>query len=319
MLFHHQFFSSNLPKRIFLCLLAVLVLSCPQGMCQIAVNTFRETTLKNRLQEIERRIEQETDSATLTQLQAMRGIIVNELAQNKARPEGIKQNAPDFTRTVPDNSTTTAARQKSREIPEKSTTAGNSGDFNYEHDAQLIRRYLKQGNSLAAMKHLSEALKPDMPTEASLLFDYAVLAQEVYNGLTAAGYAAAFSMDLNASFQLYTATNEADLLHTSLLTLATAKGHQGAAQLLQLKSAMRGGNGIGVPQYNTGGDQVPQGTVGRKTCSLCHGKGWIAGSKSPKYGNTGTYWCQECGRDVLMSHSHDVCPSCGGKGTTPDL
>ena len=36
----------------------------------------------------------------------------------------------------------------------------------------------------------------------------------------------------------------------------------------------------------------------RQTCSLCGGKGWIAGSKTPTYGNSGTHWCSECGKTV---------------------
>ncbi len=53
-----------------------------------------------------------------------------------------------------------------------------------------------------------------------------------------------------------------------------------------------------------------------KVCSLCRGQGWIAGSKTPVYGTSGSYWCEECGREVYASHSHDRCPSCGGSGST---
>ena len=59
--------------------------------------------------------------------------------------------------------------------------------------------------------------------------------------------------------------------------------------------------------------------VGTKTCTLCHGKGWVAGNKTPTYGNGGSYYCAECGREVPASHSHDRCPSCGGKGTVPTI
>lgn len=52
----------------------------------------------------------------------------------------------------------------------------------------------------------------------------------------------------------------------------------------------------------------------QQTCSLCKGKGWIAGSKTPTYGNSGTHWCSECRKTVNASHSHDICPSCSGKG-----
>lgn len=50
----------------------------------------------------------------------------------------------------------------------------------------------------------------------------------------------------------------------------------------------------------------------KKECSLCHGRGWIAGTKAPNYG-TGNYYCRECNREVPASHSHDICPSCGGR------
>ena len=52
----------------------------------------------------------------------------------------------------------------------------------------------------------------------------------------------------------------------------------------------------------------------KKICSMCGGKGWIPGSKTPTYGNMGTYWCNECEREVPKSHSHDLCPSCRGVG-----
>lgn len=53
---------------------------------------------------------------------------------------------------------------------------------------------------------------------------------------------------------------------------------------------------------------------GTSTCSLCGGKGWIAGSKTPTYGNSSSHWCEECQRNVGASHSHDRCPSCSGNG-----
>ena len=67
--------------------------------------------------------------------------------------------------------------------------------------------------------------------------------------------------------------------------------------------------------YSTNGGSC----VGTKTCSLCNGKGWIAGCSTTTYVNTGSYYCPDCGRSVPQSHSHDICPSCGGKGTTPTI
>ena len=76
-----------------------------------------------------------------------------------------------------------------------------------------------------------------------------------------------------------------------------------------MSSGMNGGS---VPNYNNSSS----GTTGRtqRTCTFCNGKGWRAGSKTPTYGSTGQYYCEECDRMVNPSHSHDRCPSCMGKG-----
>ena len=76
------------------------------------------------------------------------------------------------------------------------------------------------------------------------------------------------------------------------------------------------------PNYMGGGNSGHIGSNSstyRQTCSLCGGKGWIAGSKTPTYGNSGTHWCSECGKTVNASHSHDSSPSCGGKGRHSDV
>lgn len=75
--------------------------------------------------------------------------------------------------------------------------------------------------------------------------------------------------------------------------------------------AQGGGSYDTSPSY--GG--TTQGNTVTTTCSLCGGKGWIAGNKTPTYGSTTTRWCDACRQEVAASHSHDQCPSCGGKGT----
>lgn len=59
--------------------------------------------------------------------------------------------------------------------------------------------------------------------------------------------------------------------------------------------------------------QSPQHQTSKQTCTMCYGKGWIRGSRTPTYGQSGTRWCNDCG-EVPVSHSHDRCPSCNGKG-----
>lgn len=73
------------------------------------------------------------------------------------------------------------------------------------------------------------------------------------------------------------------------------------------------GGGYSSPAPSVGGGS--QSVVTTSTCSLCKGKGWIQGFKTPTYGNTTRQWCDECRMEVSSSHSHDRCPSCGGKGT----
>ena len=74
---------------------------------------------------------------------------------------------------------------------------------------------------------------------------------------------------------------------------------------------MSGTNGSYTPSNNNSSTST---TRGKKVCSFCNGKGWRAGSKSPTYGSTDKRWCDECDRLVNPSHSHDMCPSCMGKG-----
>lgn len=55
------------------------------------------------------------------------------------------------------------------------------------------------------------------------------------------------------------------------------------------------------------------------SCSMCGGKGWIPGFKTPTYGDMSRYWCKECKEEVGASHSHDQCPSCRGTGKTTTI
>lgn len=73
-------------------------------------------------------------------------------------------------------------------------------------------------------------------------------------------------------------------------------------------------------QNSTNGNTTNGGScIGSKQCSMCNGKGWVAGNKTPVYSGSNSYYCSECGRNVPASHSHDRCPSCNGAGTTPTI
>ena len=65
--------------------------------------------------------------------------------------------------------------------------------------------------------------------------------------------------------------------------------------------------------FNDSGSSSQKSIVKEVECSLCHGKGWIAGTKGVSIG--GSYYCDECHREVPSSHSHDICPSCRGNKT----
>ncbi len=49
-----------------------------------------------------------------------------------------------------------------------------------------------------------------------------------------------------------------------------------------------------------------------KDCSMCHGRGWIAGTSGVSFDSSTSYYCKECGREVPSSHTHEVCPACRG-------
>lgn len=67
----------------------------------------------------------------------------------------------------------------------------------------------------------------------------------------------------------------------------------------------------GYPTYEQ--SSATNTTPTQRICSLCNGKGWRAGNKSPVY-EMGETYCSECGGYFPNSHSHDPCPSCQGRG-----
>lgn len=75
------------------------------------------------------------------------------------------------------------------------------------------------------------------------------------------------------------------------------------------------GNYYSVPENNEIVEDSYINTRPSKKCSLCYGKGWIVGANAPDY-TGGTFWCDECDREVNVTHTHERCPSCNGTGKT---
>lgn len=191
------------------------------------------------------------------------------------------------------------------------------GRFDLNRDQRVVDRYIAQSSSHAAMEYLNKIFENDQfPEDADVMFGYAVIFQKLLVQIQKESMAAVGNMDIMTSMTTTIDEQTANNKMISLLFLAANKGHRGAYELLQLKLAMQAG-GNSLPSLNQGssGSSV----IGRKTCSMCNGKGWIQGSKTPTYGNMGTYWCDKCHMEVTMSHSHDRCPSCGGSGTVPTI
>lgn len=201
-------------------------------------------------------------------------------------------------------------------IEVKGTTDDDENE-RLERDERHVKSLMRQSRSGEAIEYLQQTLTNKYPTDANVQFGYATLLQELAVAVNNEGMVAAYSFDLAKAAAATSQVNVANTIQAYLLATAAAQGHEGAKLMLQLKGISTGGGGGGnfnvpstSPGYNSGA---------RKTCSLCHGKGWIAGSKTPTYGNSSPYWCDECSREVPASHSHDRCPSCGGSGTVPDL
>lgn len=66
-----------------------------------------------------------------------------------------------------------------------------------------------------------------------------------------------------------------------------------------------------VPSYE--GGEPSQNVMKKHRCTYCNGRGYVIGNKTPDYSGTKIY-CQECNGTFPGTHSHDLCPSCGGTG-----
>lgn len=113
----------------------------------------------------------------------------------------------------------------------------------------------------------------------------------------------------------YAAGSDGAILSTDCQTLFVSIGGRGGYYTFKEVVDTSGYSGsYGSYGGNYGGSSSGGSSVVKQQCSLCHGKGWIAGTSTPTYGSSSSYYCSECGRQVPGSHSHDRCPSCSGTG-----
>lgn len=199
-----------------------------------------------------------------------------------------------------------------------------SSKFDVERDRDKVESYIAMGESSKALKYLDNLFKDGYPTDPDELFAYAGMAQSLEVAFRKEAGAKAFTMDpasMVGSMAASSNQQSAGVMLRVLMYLAASKGHSLAAQFLQAQMAIDQGNNAYYNQLNSimgngGGSGSSSNGEGKSksTCSLCKGKGWISGSKTPTYGNTGRHYCDECDEFVNASHSHDQCPSCGGRG-----
>ena len=237
-------------------------------------------------------------------------------ALEKLRELGVDYDPAAHTASAPAAPALRRAPDFTAPASTQSARAESSPQFDLTRDEKIVNRYMAQSNSHAAMDYLNKLFANDQyPDDADVMFGYATLLQRLLVQIRKEGAAAVSSLNLMSAMTTTVDEQSANNKMISLLFLAANKGHRGAYRLLQLKVAQNGGNASFQPSPSGSSKSV----VGRKTCSLCHGRGWIPGSKTATYGNGGTYWCSECQSEVTASHSHDRCPSCGGRGTVPTL
>lgn len=294
------------------------------GACfaQYAIFTARKLQLENRLNKLKEQSKSETDENKKKELV----VLIQSLQQerdriNKQEDKELECIAPCFADDVAESSVKQHQSELSNGIQSQNSSSLNnsyqdtSSSYDLDGDTRIVKKYINQRNSTIAWKYMKKMLQI-LPSDPDVEFGYAGILLEIINGLTSEGTNAALSMDFAVAMTIQGYLNDVNSMYITLLATSASKGHQGALTMLQILGAMSiGGANINYNnQMNTGGSGT---TTSRKKCSLCHGKGWIAGSKSPTYGNTGTYYCSECQRNVPQSHSHDRCPSCGGKGYVP--
>ena len=294
-------------KRTLIILIFFLLGVSESCMGQIVASKAMDIMLSNRVKELDKQIE--LLNAQLKNLIVQRDAAQKEIDRLDKIMEEASVNAPNFLVDPP------VVRKSSTSVTPtiKIDSSGKSNTNDLDRDKRIVKNYISQGNSIAAYNYIKEEFKENYPADSNEQFGYTTLLQDIITGLTNDGNKAINSLDFATGLSITCYLSGADQLHIELLAKAAANGHTEANKILQLKAAMYGGSGgnVSIPYNSNSGSSS---SSSQKTCTLCNGKGWIAGSKTPTYGNTGAHWCSECARNVNALHSHDTCPSCSGRG-----
>ena len=183
-------------------------------------------------------------------------------------------------------------------------------EYDFISDKNKVRSMLSNGDNVAAYEYIRQRLEDDYPENAAMEYRYYTLVNEISLEIGNEYMQVIMtSIDMSRAMYLVSYQQASIQLSNYLLNSAASKGNQDALRRLQANAIVSGfGN-----QYGGGSTSGYTPSRQNETCSLCKGHGWIPGSSTPTYGNPGTTVCPDCGV-VNLSHSHDRCPACMGKG-----
>ena len=186
------------------------------------------------------------------------------------------------------------------------------------HLSSLLEDYKEYSNKEKAIDEFLYEMEHDMPATAAGQYFAALMAGYLENFITQLTMqnAATYNMlNMGAVLQKAAALTDKQMKLNAhkifLLQQAAEKGQPEAIAMLQTLANQTGNNMY--KGYNSNSTNHSSSTY-NETCSFCKGKGWRAGSSGSTYGLSGQTFCKECDAWVNQSHSHDICPSCGGKG-----
>lgn len=222
--------------------------------------------------------------------------------------DAIKRNKGKETFTVTLPARKSATTEPSETIDDVAEKTANIDPI--KKNAELYLRLNQTKNAYSSIEKYYRNNKSRISSDD--LVTLALVVKNIQNIAQIEGMSAGMTMNFNKVMECTTVSTSANTLYKEMLIYAALQGNKTAELYISQEAALA--NAYRAMQNNNNYNFGQNSRTGRKTCSLCKGKGWISGSKTPTYGNLGTHWCKECEREVPNSHSHDRCPSCAGKG-----